>query len=98
LQQLSIYFRHKFIRVIPVDRIIAKQAAEIVRLHQLKPPDAIHVATALRTKCAVLYTYDGTDGDSQKMLPKSGQIGSPTIPIKIPGDFGQQVMTYGKSK
>src|ERR1019366_3880277 len=40
LRLISGYFQHKFIKVIPVDRVIAKNAAEIVREYSLKPPDA----------------------------------------------------------
>lgn len=86
-RNIADYFRHKFVRVIPVDRIVARAAADIVRNHGLKPPDAIHVATAIRTKCAVLYTYDGLGGDPDKLLGKSGQIGAPALPIKLPGGF-----------
>lgn len=32
------YFQHKFMRVVPVDRPVAKIAAEIVRNHELHPP------------------------------------------------------------
>jgi predicted nucleic acid-binding protein len=81
-RQIKAYFRHKFVKVIQVDRIIARNAAEIVRDHSLKPPDAIHVATAIRCRCQVLYTYDGL------MLSKDGQIGTPALPIKPPGAFG----------
>ncbi|MCC6240140.1 MAG: type II toxin-antitoxin system VapC family toxin [Phycisphaerales bacterium] len=91
-QQIDSYFRHKFIRVVPVDRIVARQAAEIVRNHRLKPPDAIHVATAIRTECRVFYTYDGDGGDADKLLGKNGTIGSPALPIKRPGEFGQMTL------
>lgn len=86
---IAAYFRHKFIRVVPIDRVVARSAAEIVRNHQLKPPDAIHVATAIRSKCCVMYTYDGDGGDSNKLLGKNGQIGVPALAIKRPGEFGQ---------
>src|SRR5205085_7098644 len=33
LRDIAAYFRHKFIRVIPVDRVVARSAAEIVREH-----------------------------------------------------------------
>lgn len=89
---INAYFRHKFVRVIPVDRIVAKMAAEIVRNHELKPPDAIHVASAIRTKCVVMYTYDGLGGDPDKLLGKSGQIGAPSLPIKLPGDSSEYTM------
>jgi predicted nucleic acid-binding protein len=91
VRQISDYFRHKFVRVVPVDRPIARMAAEIVRNHDLKPPDAIHVATALRTKCEVFYTYDG-DGNDPGLLKMSGVIGSPALPIKRPGEWGQMTI------
>jgi predicted nucleic acid-binding protein len=89
---ISGYFRNKFVRVVPVDRVIAKSAADIVRVHSLKPPDAIHVATAIRTVCCVLFTYDGDGGDSTKMLGKNEMIGLPAIPIKRPGEFGDALL------
>lgn len=91
-RHINAYFRHKFVRVVPVDRIVAKSAADIVRVHELKPPDAVHVATALRCVCKVLFTFDGISGDPKKMLAKSDLIGTPTIPIKQPGHYGDWEM------
>lgn len=87
------WFRHKFVRVIPVDRIVAKAAAEIVRRHELKPPDSVHIASAIRMKCEVFYTYDGHDGDQAKLLAKDGLVGGmPTLAIKRPGEYGQMTL------
>ncbi len=92
------YFQHKFMRVVPVDRPVAKIAAEIVRNHELRPADSIHIATSIRTKCEVFYTYDG-DGNEPGLLQKSGMIGAPAMPIKRPGDWGQLLMdTLGPSE
>ena len=92
-RSISNYFRNnRYIKIVPVDRKIAQNAAEIVRNHGLKPADAIHIATAIRTKCEVFYTYDG-DGNSQGLLQKDGKIGVPALPIKRPGEWGQ--MTIG---
>ncbi|MGD0141002.1 MAG: type II toxin-antitoxin system VapC family toxin, partial [Tepidisphaeraceae bacterium] len=66
------YFRNKYIKVVPVDRPVASSAADIVRNHDLKPPDAVHVATAIRTQCQVFYTYDG-EGSAQG-LPLNKRI------------------------
>ena len=88
-REIANYFRHKFVRILPVDRLIARSAAQIVREHDLKPPDAIHVATALRARCAVMYTYDRAMYTYDRaLLDKSGMIGEPAIPIKSPGEFG----------
>jgi predicted nucleic acid-binding protein len=86
------YFRNKYIKIVPVDRPVATAAADIVRNHDLKPPDAIHVATAIRTKCEVFYTYDG-GGGARGLLDCDGNIGIPALPIKRPGEWGQ--MTIG---
>jgi predicted nucleic acid-binding protein len=86
------YFRNKFIKIVPVDRPIATRAADIVRNNGLKPPDAVHVATALRTECDVFYTYDG-DGNQPGLLQHNQKIGVPSLPIKRPGEWGQ--MTIG---
>jgi predicted nucleic acid-binding protein len=92
IKAIDNYFRNKFIKIVPVDRPIAKSAADIVRNHYLKPPDAIHVANAIRTKCEVFYTYDG-DGSTQGLLQLNERIGIPALPIKRPGEWGQ--MTLG---
>jgi predicted nucleic acid-binding protein len=82
------YFRNKFIKIVPVDRIVAKNAAGIVRNHSLTPLDAIHIATAIRTECEVFYTYDG-DGNHPGLLQQNQKIGVPSLPIKRPGEWGQ---------
>lgn len=88
LRLIKGYFENKWIKVVPVDRPVAKSAADIVRNHDLKPPDAIHLATAIRCGCDVFYTYDG-DGDDPGLLQEHGKIGIPSLTIKKPGDFGQ---------
>jgi predicted nucleic acid-binding protein len=85
---IQAYFQKKFVSIVPVDRIIAKAAADIVRNNDLKPLDAIHLATAIRCGCEVFYTYDG-DGKEFGLLKMDGQIGVPAMPIKRPGDWGQ---------
>jgi len=85
-QNIAAYFRHKFIKLIQVDRTIARSAAEIVRQHELKPPDAIHVATAIRTRGCVLYTYD------KQLLDKSGQTGDPVVLFKNPGELASPTL------
>lgn len=93
-RKIRALFFAKFVKLIPVDRLIAKHAAEIVRTFTLKPPDAVHVATAIRCRCEVLYTYDGGDGDPRKILTHHGQIGLPAMPIKRPGEWGQSEIEF----
>jgi predicted nucleic acid-binding protein len=46
--------------------------------HDIKPKDAIHVATAIDAKTPVLETFD--DG----LLGKSGKVGTPPLVIRKP--------------
>ena len=78
------YFEHSFIRIVVLDRVIGELAASVARQHNLSPPDAIHVASALTWKADVLHTWD--DG----LVKKSGQIGNPPLRIEHPGWTGQQ--------
>ncbi len=72
------FFENDFVTIRNVDRLIAEQAGDIVRQHNIKPPDAIHAATALSSKCGCLHTYD------KKLLRFDGQIGWPALSIKPP--------------
>jgi predicted nucleic acid-binding protein len=53
------FFDNEYIFVRNVDPRVSGLARRIVRDHKIKPPDAVHVATALLTKVDVLHTYDG---------------------------------------
>ena len=52
------FFEQSFIQLVTVDRPIAVAARGIMFEHGLRPADAIHVASAARANCGVLYTYD----------------------------------------
>lgn len=81
------FFRHSYIRVHNVTRQIAEGAQDVVWNHNIKPKDAIHVATAIGLGIPVLETFDGP------LLGHSGMVGSPPllirkpIPAKQPGLF-----------
>ena len=81
-RKVRAYFAYPFVSVSPVDRVVGKIAAEVVRTHGLKPPDAIHVATALRSRAEALCTYD-----SKRLLPLDRQIKG--LRIFRPDDYGQ---------
>ena len=52
------FFENDYISIRNVDRVVAELARPIMRNHNRKTPDAIHVATALHSKAQVLHTYD----------------------------------------
>lgn len=45
--------------LVELDEALATHAADLAVRHQLKGPDAVHFASALRAKCQRLYTWDG---------------------------------------
>jgi predicted nucleic acid-binding protein len=70
------FFRHSYIRVWTVTRSIAEDAQDLVWKHSIRPKDAVHVATALPTKCPSLETFD------QFLLNQSGSVGAPPLTIR----------------
>ena len=87
LKTIQAFFDNEFIEIIDVTKEIAGIAASIAREHDLKPPDAIHVATAIHCRCKCLQTYDGEDrtsGRKRYMLDFDGMIGVPPLKIELP--------------
>lgn len=83
--KIKAFFENDFISVRQLDRETAELAADISRQYGLKPPDAIHVATAIKHKCQVLNTYDGRNKKKKgKLLKYDGQIGVPPLKIQEP--------------
>jgi predicted nucleic acid-binding protein len=83
------FFRHRWIVIRELDRFVAEEARELVWEKNVKPKDAIHVATALRQDVEIdqLDTFDGpliklsgTIGDPPLL------IGEPSLPPKLPFD------------
>jgi predicted nucleic acid-binding protein len=87
------FFENEYIKVRALDRATAENAAEISRKHGLKPMDAVHIATAIATKCHCLQTYDGEQGDPKKMLAFNGKIGTPPLTIQLPVKIAREVQT-----
>ncbi|MBI3464998.1 MAG: PIN domain-containing protein [Planctomycetes bacterium] len=83
-QRIRDFFENDYIKVRGVDRRTSEEAAEISRIYGLKPPDAVHVATAIRWRCASFQTYDGEKGGSTKLLAFNGKIGQPPLTIELP--------------
>jgi predicted nucleic acid-binding protein len=52
------YLNREFIVWVEVDRLIAQKARQLSRTYGIKPPDAVHVATAIRANCDQFLTWD----------------------------------------
>ena len=76
--KLRSFFRRSYIRVYNLTRGIAESAQDLVWNHNVKPKDAVHVATALELKILILETFD------QGLLDNNGRIGSPPLVIRKP--------------
>ncbi|HVW74438.1 MAG TPA: PIN domain-containing protein [Rhizomicrobium sp.] len=63
------FFRRSYIRVVNVSRAIAEEAQDVVMNSNVKPKDAVHVATALHLGIGFLETFD------EGLLAQSGKIG-----------------------
>ena len=72
------FFAHSYIRLRAVTRRVAELAQDLVWHHDIRPKDAIHVATALEAEVRTLETFD--DG----LIKKSGRIGSGSLIIRLP--------------
>ena len=63
------FFRRSYIKIRGVTRSIAERAQDVVWDNDIRPKDAIHVATALDAKCIALETFDIA------LINKSGILG-----------------------
>lgn len=80
------FFKNPYIAIRPVDRRTAEYAHELTRTHGLTNLDAIHVATAILAKAAVLYTYDNPRQKRKGLIRHSNKIGTPPLKIEKPPD------------
>lgn len=78
LKLLRRFFRRSYIRVVNVSRIIAEEAQDVVMKYNVRPKDAVHVATAIHHEINILETFD--DG----LLTQSGMIGASSLIIRKP--------------
>lgn len=80
LDNLPSFFEKSYILIVPVDMAIGRraQAMQASGLVNLKPPDAIHLASAQRAAVSELHTFDG------KILALDSKItGADGQPMKI---------------
>jgi len=88
-KHIDSFFENTYIHIRDLDRFVAKHAADIARTHSLLPPDAIHIATAIKYKCTALQTYDGSGRRSRRkhLLTHNGTIGTPPLTIEEPRTY-----------
>lgn len=72
------FFRRSNLRVRNVTRQISESAQDLVWNHNIRPKDAIHVATALDSAAIALETFD------EGLIGKSRQVGTPLLLIRKP--------------
>ncbi len=72
------FFRRSYFKNLNVTRAIAERAQDLVWDHNIRPKDAIHVATALDAGAHYLETFD------EDLLALSGKIGDPPLTIRKP--------------
>jgi hypothetical protein len=77
------FFENDYVIMRNIDRLIAEKGRDLCWTHQLKPRDALHLATALETACECLETKD------PDLLRHSLALGNPPIEIRKPRWTGQ---------
>jgi predicted nucleic acid-binding protein len=86
-EMIQHYFENEWFIRVNVDNWIAEEAAALVRndSNKLKPHDAIHIITALKSGATELHTYDDVS-----MTPLDKIIGDPPLPILHPPKLQRQ--------
>jgi predicted nucleic acid-binding protein len=79
-RKIEAFFRHSWIVVREVDRFIAEDARELVWNKNIKPKDAVHLATALRQDVP----FDQFDTFDEGLIKLSGTLGNPPLTIGRP--------------
>lgn len=72
------FFRRSIFRVVDVTRKIAERAQLLVWENDIRPKDAIHVATALQSGVLFLETFDAS------LIKRSGSVGEKPLLIREP--------------
>lgn len=77
------FFQNEFIVVITLDRKIAEIGRDLVTQNNVKPPDAVHLASALHVNNTI-YPIESFDTFDQGLIRLSQKIGDPQITISVP--------------
>lgn len=57
-QKIDAFFKHDYIKLVTLDRYVAEHARKLARVYNLRPIDAIHLASAIRAKADQFLTWD----------------------------------------
>jgi predicted nucleic acid-binding protein len=70
--KIAAFFEHEFILLANLDRDTGERARELMLIgySKLKPPDAVHVATAALTNSDEMHTFDGRLLDLDGLIDK----------------------------
>ena len=71
-------FDRPYIRTITLTRRLAERARDLVWGYDIRPKDAVHVASALAAKATTLNTFD------RQLISKNQQVGTPPLVIEPP--------------
>jgi predicted nucleic acid-binding protein len=93
--EITAYFEHDYVLVVALDRFVGERARQLMqgRYAGLKPPDAVHLATAAVSNAEELHTYDddllALDGvidkpDGTKLRIRKPDPGSDPMPLFAP--------------
>jgi predicted nucleic acid-binding protein len=88
-RKVADFFKNEYISIRNVTRRVAEAARDLVWDHGIKPKDAIHVATALDARLALMNTFD------EDLIRKSGQLGRPALLIGKPQPSAQSEFDFG---
>ena len=90
--KVEAFFKHGWIVVRELDRFIAEDARALVWHKNVRPKDAIHLATALRQEVAI-DQFDTFDDGLIKLSGTLGDppltIGQPNLPMPLPFESGE---------
>jgi predicted nucleic acid-binding protein len=89
-KKIADYFKHEYIKLVTLDREVGEKARSLARYFSLRPPDAVHLASAIRAKCDELLTWDTGN------FPMNQTIEGVTL--KTPYWFGQTTLSLDTAK
>jgi predicted nucleic acid-binding protein len=69
IEKIKGMFEWDFVNLIELNQMVANEAVGICRDYGLRPPDAIHVASALRRRCSELQRYDRDYEKVKHLIP-----------------------------
>ncbi|TBN41077.1 PIN domain-containing protein [Paracoccus subflavus] len=95
VDNLPAFFEHSYILTVPVDLALGRHAQNIQAsgLVALKPPDAVHLASALRARVDQIHTFDANILKLDGTIP--GRDGKPLKIVK-PGADTSPMPLFGK--